>query len=198
MQYIKGDRLLAFSLGLSTIFFRFRFKQRSTYREKISELLSACGENEKGKKAQQLSRFWQNNQWIKHCSVSDKRLPVLLYDLGSYGIPTKTYSMYQYPFHNSPSPLLLNLSCRWIVTSARSQLLPTNTLCLLSGCPILNMPKSSSIREAKAWAALAKATSFIGCQRRAQATPHPWRNWEISVSSMSSSPCSCSNALQPC
>lgn len=51
MQYIKGDRLLAFSLGLSTIFFRFRFKQRSTYREKYRSCSLHVGKMKKEKSA---------------------------------------------------------------------------------------------------------------------------------------------------
>lgn len=38
-----------------------------------------------------------------------------------------------------------------------------------------------SIRKAKAWAALAKAAAFLGCQQRAEAIPRPWRNWEVSA-----------------
>lgn len=39
----------------------------------------------------------------------------------------------------------------------------------------------SSVRKAKAWAALAKAAAFLGCQQRPEAIPRPWRKGEISA-----------------
>lgn len=180
MQYMKGDWFLAFSLGLFCNFLLLSFQTKVNIKRKILELLSACGKMKKEKA--QLSRFWQNNQWIKHCFCAWQVPTSLGLQSGLLWDMHKNIQVviYKLQYCNSQNPLLLNLYCRWIVTSAECQLLSAKSPCLALVCPILDMPKSAASGKPKHEQHWPRQLLSLAASRGKRQS-HNWRNWEVSA-----------------
>lgn len=144
------------------------FQRKVNIKRKILELLSACGKMKKEKA--QLSRLWQNNQWIKHgfcvwqAPTSLGLQSGLLWDTHK-NIQVIISLLLQSKSFTSESLLQMN-SHRCRVPAAVSRI-PMPAIAM----PYPGHGQASSVRKAKAWAALAKATAFLGCQQREEAIP---------------------------
>lgn len=168
---------------LTAAFYNFlllSFQTKANIKRKILELLSACGKMKKHNNSQGCGRTVSELNTVLCLTSTYQSWSAIR---SRVGYPQKcirnnilTVTVFTVTSFTSGSLLQMSSSHQCRVSTAVNKIPVPAT-----GMSHPRHAQTSSIRKAKAWAALAKAAGFLGCQQRPEAIPRLWRKGEISA-----------------